>query len=573
MVNPLGKYGAIAVIGVALLFSVIVYFAIKALKQPEKCSGDTPYTMPDGSCYQCPRKDQFNDGTKCIAVCKDPQKQCGNTCYDTGTQQCDADGNVCDELCPKKCCAKGKRCKVNAAATPSPGTTPSPSKECVVDDCNPPKVLDNKGACCDKDKYSEKDHVCCTDGNISVGHCCQKDFVWDTAQNKCSYQCGNTFCSDKESCLVYYSMNDEREGCVKQKDNRYKCSGCVTSGCDWSGLQDRRPGPAPGVSGTRLACSTDLNPTNDSVPKYCKGTAPLYASAEINAEDSTTCTRADCWQEFSSVFPESQNATPDTIAWDNGKCTAVFDTACNGLPACGDDTWCSGLSVDDTRQCCSGPGAQEGEVCPKDNQCHQTSDSTGKICQHIYDPSQCKILNKPDVADSTPRPYPAYDKEGGPADISIGYGQVELDTSDPLDYLAKNNCIGPGAFVSNNYDTYCADNGYGVNKCYGRKAIDPTKMCNTPPTTEQKINCNTMLDCIAKVNEQNCWAPYSGACVPPDDKTRGGEEDAWMTMLEGMKPEDCRGKITMASCDIDDGPGKCVFTQGFPGTDIGKNAL
>jgi hypothetical protein len=547
MVNSLGKYGTVAVtIAVALMFSTIAYFAIRAINQPVKCGGDTPYTMPDGSCYECPRKDQFNDGTKCVTNCKDPQKRCGDTCYDPTTQKCDADGNVCNELCPDKCCVGGKRCLLDAAASPSP------SKKCV-DDCKPPKKLDSNGVCCDEGDYSKSDQLCCVgDLAFSSGHCCKKGFAWDDTQNKCSYDCGGKFCPDGASCLTYYSLKDEGEGCIKEGD-RYKCSGCAgSSGCTWSGLQNRSPGPAQGVDGRRLACSTDSQPTNDSVPKYCKGKAPLYASAEIEQVEGATCTRADCWQEFSSIFPESQNARPDYISWDNGKCTAAFNTACNDLPQCGDGAWCSGLGVHNAKQCCIGKGNQEGEVCDKDNACHQTSDSEGKICQKIYDPSNCSLLHTQEVRRQ-------WGLTGGPntPDPGIGYGEVQLPASvrgalEAGNYLQQTNCAGPGAFVLNSPWTPDCPGG----ECYARKAINPNMVCASPPP-QDTIPCNNLWDCVAKVNEQNCWKPNTGSC----------QDGATYSSLIGMDPNDCRGDITDVDCaqskdPADGGKRKCTFIRG-----------
>ena len=555
MVNSLGKYGAVAVIiAVALMFSTIAYFAIRAINQPVKCSGDTPYTMSDGSCYECPRKDQFNDGTKCVTDCNDPQKRCGDTCYDPTTEKCDADGNVCDELCPDKCCVKGNRCVLDAAASPSP------SKKCV-DNCKPPKKLDINGVCCDEGNYSKSDQLCCVgDLALSSGHCCKKGFTWDDKQKKCSYDCGGKFCPDGTSCLTYYSLKDEEEGCVKE-GNRYKCSGCASSsGCNWSGLQNRSPGPAQGVTGTRLACSIESQPTNDSVPKYCKGESRLYASAEIEQTGGSACTRADCWQEFSSIFPESHNVSPDYISWDNGKCTAVFDTACNDLPHCDDDSaWCGGLSVDNTKQCCIGKGNQEGEVCKEDHACHQTSDSEGKICQKIYDPSKCTLLN----ADEVRRQWGLV----GGDDPSIGYGEVQLPPSvqgarNAVNYLTATKCAGPGAFLINTTDgglTTWQPECHTGSSCYARKAIDPNKVCASPPP-QDTIPCNNPWDCQAIVNAQNCWKPHTGSCREPADMPF---DQFFYSALAGMDPEDCRGKVTDAECLVsDDGKRRCSFTFG-----------
>jgi hypothetical protein len=214
--------------------------------------------------------------------------------------------------------------------------------------------------------------------------------------------------------------------------------------------------------------------------------------------------------------------------------------------------------VNNTKQCCIGKGDQEGEVCKEDHACHQTSDSEGKVCQKIYDPSNCSLLTKGEVQ----RPW-GYTRLH--LDSSIGYGEVQLPDSvwqkggNPGEYLQQTNCAGPGAFVLNRPWT---PNCIAEDKaCYARKAIDPNKVCASPPP-QNTIQCNTSLDCAAKVNEQNCWKPNTGSCRPPEPN--GYNFDS---ALAGMDPNDCRGQITSVDCTpsnnpADGGKGKCVFHTG-----------
>ena len=159
-----------------------------------------------------------------------------------------------------------------------------------------------------------------------------------------------------------------------------------------------------------------------------------------------------------------------------------------------------------------------------------------------------KLLNKTEVR----RPWGLNTGE----DPSIGYGEVALPVAnDPGGYLSENNCAGPGAFILNSpWEPSCSD---GV--CYARKAIDPSKLCDPDDAPKNGTKCNTMIDCIAKVNEQNCWKPNTGAC----QRNTTGIDPGRGYALSGMDPQDCRGTITEASCDATaSGERTCNFIHG-----------
>jgi hypothetical protein len=334
---------------------------------------------------------------------------CGQTCYNTSTQQCfgnkiydnekvcnttDSESPLlcnenqrcsddkkqcidCDRiLCGKSCCPDGKQC--------------STTEKCI--DCESPKKLcgenccakdlecalkDGKLDCCDSDNVYTVggENACCPEKLSDKGECCSNNEGYKNVDGVCKMQCSDP----KIYC-------DTTQKCINLTVNKIKTSYCGTKGCEWGSITYVPP---------NIENSED---TNTSVPVFQSG-GKYY----ISKQPSLTLTRSvfdqqdpkstsDCKPDDCTGRLAERGTTSIEFDKDNKTCTGYFNT--DLLP----DTKDLKCPYKDGEECCKDfNGYFTGQVCLNGQICHSDTGVCHVKCSdgsyYSNDKNDCLLLN------------------------------------------------------------------------------------------------------------------------------------------------------------------------------------